>query len=147
MLAARMSAPSLRLDAAEEVQKIVSTLEYQLHTQLRRRNFIVALSGGGDSSVVQRARAYVDEHCLYARGSASIDDDASLLSPGVIDSLGVMELLMLNEQESGIVAADDELTDENLGSFSGIANRVGAKFVTVSNSPTKASDGVADRAR
>jgi acyl carrier protein len=73
------------------------------------------------SEIIRRVRAYVDENFLYAQGSAAIADDASLLALGVIDSLGVIELLMFLEQEYGVLAADDEITETNLGTFRGIA--------------------------
>lgn len=79
------------------------------------------------SQILQRVRAYVDENFLYAQGSAAIADDASLLALGVIDSLGVIELLMFLEQEYGVLAADDEITETNLGTLRGIASFVLAK--------------------
>jgi acyl carrier protein len=82
------------------------------------------------ADVVQRIRSYVDDNFLYAPGSGAIADDDSLLTLGVIDSLGVMELLLFIEQEYGIVAADDEITEHNLGSFAGIADYVVGKSVT-----------------
>ncbi len=90
--------------------------------------------------VVQRIRSYVDDNFLYAPGSGAIADDASLLTLGVIDSLGVMELLLFIEQEFGIVATDDEITEDNLGSFAGIADFV------VGKSANTLEPAIADRA-
>lgn len=90
--------------------------------------------------VVRRVRTYVDDNFLFAPGSTAIADDASLVALGVVDSLGVMELLLFLEQEFGIVAADDEITESNLGSFAGIAAFVMSKSTSV---PVPA---VADRA-
>lgn len=98
------------------------------------------------TEVIQRVRAYVDDNFLYARGSAYIDDDAALLALGVIDSLGVMELLMFLEQAFGIVAADDEITEANLGSFSGIADFVIAKTALVTAATIDASHVAEHRA-
>lgn len=51
MLDSSRGAPSLRLDPEREVQRIVDVLRSQLGTSLRRRGYLVAMSGGVDSSV------------------------------------------------------------------------------------------------
>lgn len=51
MCAARAVVDVLRLDPAAEVQRIAETLSQQLEQQLRRRGFVVGMSGGVDSSV------------------------------------------------------------------------------------------------
>ncbi|HEX7937576.1 MAG TPA: acyl carrier protein [Gemmatimonadaceae bacterium] len=50
--------------------------------------------------------------------------DAELLDSGVLDSLGVIELLMLIEQEFGITVAPDDLELDNFRSISAIAELV-----------------------
>ena len=60
------SADVLKLDAAVEVDRIVSTIREQVLGQLRRRGAVVGISGGIDSSVVSAlcARAFGQDKVL-----------------------------------------------------------------------------------
>ena len=44
-------------------------------------------------------------------------DDASFLRAGIVDSMGMSQLVAFLEQEFGIAIADDELVPENLDSL------------------------------
>ena len=46
-----------------------------------------------------------------------VDLDISLLDQGIIDSLGVLNLVEFLEKEFNIKIGDDEVTPENLGSI------------------------------
>jgi acyl carrier protein len=48
------------------------------------------------------------------------EDDKSFLENGIIDSTGVLELVLFLEQNYGIKVADDEIIPENLDSFKNI---------------------------
>ena len=48
-------------------------------------------------------------------------DDASFLEEGIIDSTGMLELVMFIESTYGIKIADNELVPENLDSLNNIA--------------------------
>lgn len=50
-----------------------------------------------------------------------IGDDDSLLESGVVDSLGILELVTYLDTEFGIQLADDELSPENFGSVNRIS--------------------------
>jgi len=58
---------------------------------------------------------------------AVLGDDDPLLAKGVIDSMGVMEMIGFLTSEFGIAVADEEVTEENLGSVSAIARFVTGK--------------------
>ena len=60
-------------------------------------------------------RTYVAENILYTHDFPH-DDDASFLNSGLIDSLGVMELLMYVQTEFGIHVSPLEVTPENFDS-------------------------------
>jgi acyl carrier protein len=61
-------------------------------------------------------RAFVVENFMLGADPAELDDDASLLDNGVIDSTGVMELVAFLEEGFGISVEDSELVPENLDS-------------------------------
>jgi acyl carrier protein len=79
------------------------------------------------TEILARTRAYVRETFLYMRPDLTLGDDDPLHAKGVIDSMGVMELLGFLTSEFRIAVADDEITGENLGSLNAIARFVDSK--------------------
>lgn len=78
-------------------------------------------------SILACTRGYVAENFLYMRKDFELSDDDSLLDRGIIDSMGVIELVSFLEQEFGIQVGDTDITEENLGSLTAIARYVGSK--------------------
>lgn len=73
-----------------------------------------------EDSIVRRVRDYVKATFMYTRPDAELGPDEALIGSGIIDSMGVMELIEFLESEFGIVVADDEITEENLGTLASI---------------------------
>ena len=73
------------------------------------------------SLILSQVRAYIQENFLYAMPNLVLQDEDHLMKKGVIDSIGVAELLAFLEEEFGITVADTEITEHNLGSLSAIA--------------------------
>lgn len=59
-----------------------------------------------------RLRQYLTEHFPSARRQ-SIGEEDSLLGNGILDSLGVLDLVGFLEQEFGISVADEDLVPEH----------------------------------
>lgn len=78
-------------------------------------------------AVLQAAGAFVSENFLYTRPGLRLDPDDSLLAGGVVDSLGVMELVEWISSTYGVFVEDEEITEENLGSLGAIARFVSAR--------------------
>ena len=76
------------------------------------------------SQVTARVRDYVTENFLYMRPDFSIGENDSLLGKGIIDSMGVIEVITFVQDEFGITIADDDITEENLGTLAAIARYV-----------------------
>ena len=57
----------------------------------------------------------------------SISDKDSFLDNGIIDSTGVLELVLFLEETYGIKVEDDEIIPENLDSLENIATYVTSK--------------------
>jgi acyl carrier protein len=74
-----------------------------------------------------RIRSYILENYLYMRQDASIADDDPLLEKGIIDSMAVMELVALLEDELGVSVADDEVNETTFGSIAAMARFAVAK--------------------
>jgi len=78
-------------------------------------------------SVLARTRGYVTEAFLYMRRDFTLTDDDSLFEKGVIDSMGVLELIGFLQSEFGIAVADEDINEENLGTLAGITRYVVAR--------------------
>ena len=74
-----------------------------------------------------RIRAYVLENYLFTEDEASLGLDESLLERGIVDSTGMLEIIMFIEDELGVQVADEEMIPENLDSVNRIAKFVSAK--------------------
>jgi acyl carrier protein len=62
--------------------------------------------------ITARIKAYLIEHFPSARDHALGDDD-HLLANGILDSLGVLDLVGYLEQEFGITVSGDDLLPEH----------------------------------
>ncbi len=51
---------------------------------------------------------------FYVADPASLNDDASLLDAGIVDSTGVLEVITFIEGTFGITVEDSEMLPENL---------------------------------
>jgi acyl carrier protein len=77
--------------------------------------------------VTSRVRGYITENFLYMRPNFTIGDDDSLLGNGIIDSMGVIEVITFIQQEFEITIDDEDITEENLGTLAAIARYVVGK--------------------
>lgn len=80
-----------------------------------------------DTEIRRVLRAYITENFLYMRADLRFGDDESLLSKGVIDSLGVMELVGYVEETFGVHAEEADVTEAHFGSVAGMARFVSSK--------------------
>lgn len=78
-------------------------------------------------AILTRTRAFVQETFLYMRPDFALRDTDPLLQRGVIDSMGVMELIGFLRSEFGVVVSDDEITEQNLGTLADIARYVAGR--------------------
>lgn len=81
-----------------------------------------------ESEIKSRVRAFVQENFLYAMPDFELGDDDRLLERGVVDSMGVAEMIAFVETEFGVVTSDDEVSETNYGSLAAIARFVAAKL-------------------
>lgn len=79
------------------------------------------------AEIVAETGQFVRESFLYARPDLDLRPDLPLLEAGIIDSMGVMELIDFLQARFGISIDDAEITEENLGTLHGIAALVRRK--------------------
>lgn len=80
-----------------------------------------------DEGVLAQVRGFVLTNFLFGDESRMPDDSESLLSSGVVDSTGVLELVAFVEEDLGVPVADHETIPANLDSIERIAAFVGRK--------------------
>lgn len=68
-----------------------------------------------------RVRSFIDENFLYMRPDFTLGDDDSLMGNGIVDSMGVMEMIEFLESEFGVAVDDTDITEANIGSLNAIA--------------------------
>lgn len=74
--------------------------------------------------VTERLREFIVENFLYTRREAEVGVDESLIQEGLIDSMGVIELITFVEDEFGIKIGDDDVTEENLGTIAALTRYI-----------------------
>lgn len=78
------------------------------------------------SSAEQRIQAFLLEKFPLAR-KAGIEKDTGLLEKGILDSLGILDVVAFLESEFSIVICDEELVPENFQSLSTLSAFVQSK--------------------
>ena len=76
--------------------------------------------------VNETVRNFITHHFSRAHSRVLADDD-SLLETGVVDSLGVLDIVSFIESEFRVSVADEELVPEYFGSINRIASYVQTK--------------------
>jgi acyl carrier protein len=72
--------------------------------------------------IKDQIRQYIAQDLLFSDNGFKYGDDASFLEEGIVDSLGVMELVFFIEETFGLTTTDEELTPDNFDSVNKLAN-------------------------
>jgi acyl carrier protein len=75
-------------------------------------------------SVNDIIREFISHELLHDSPRAPLTDDDQLIEMGIIDSLGIMTLLVFLEERFSIHISGDDLVPENFGSISAISNLI-----------------------
>lgn len=74
----------------------------------------------------EQIRNFVSSN-FYVPDLAGLEDNASLLDRGIIDSTGVLEVILFLEETFGIKVEDSEMLPDNLDSIELITNFIARK--------------------
>ena len=74
--------------------------------------------------IIDRTREYIRENFLYTRPDYHVEPDDHLMGKGIVDSMGMVELIAFLQDTFGIQAADDEITEQNFATLNRIAEFV-----------------------
>lgn len=78
-------------------------------------------------SVESRVRSYVLENYLFTDDQSELDSNDSFLEKGIIDSTGILEIILFLEEEFAIKVADHEMVPEYLDSVVNIVSLIEKK--------------------
>lgn len=73
-------------------------------------------------NVRQEIKQFIAENFLFTEDTNKLDDDTSFMDEGIIDSMGVMELIVFIEETYKINVENDEIEPDNLDSVNNLYN-------------------------
>jgi acyl carrier protein len=77
--------------------------------------------------IKKEIKEYISKNLLFSNDGYGFTDDASFLEEGIVDSQGVMELVMFVEDQFKISVADEDITPDNFDSVQLLADYVRRK--------------------
>ncbi len=86
-----------------------------------------------EAEIVEETRRYIVDNFLYARRDRVVGEDEHLMERGIVDSMGMMELIGFLEDRFGVQPADDEITEQNFATLRRIAVFIARKQGVTSN--------------
>jgi len=76
------------------------------------------------NSILSDLREFIARNFLFSDKGYTYGDDASFLESGIIDSLGIIELVTFVEKKYGVSVADNELLPENFDSVAKLGSYI-----------------------
>ena len=71
--------------------------------------------------IKNQIRQYISENLTFDDSASELDDEESFQDTGIVDSTGVMELVMFIEESYSVEVEDHEITPENFDSIANLA--------------------------
>ncbi|MDZ7344717.1 MAG: acyl carrier protein [candidate division KSB1 bacterium] len=68
-------------------------------------------------SVQEQLREFIVAQFMYEQNNKSLDPDDDLLNQGIVDSMGILQVVNFMEEKFGIHVNDEEITPENFRSL------------------------------
>lgn len=81
-------------------------------------------------NITVEIRNFIIENFLFDENEGELDNGASFLDEGIIDSTGILELVSFIEEKYGIHVEDEELIPENLDSVSNVVSYIERKLAS-----------------
>ncbi len=78
--------------------------------------------------IEQKIKTYIAQNLIFSGDEFKYPEDASFLEEGIVDSLGVMELVSFVEDQFGVGVDDQDITPENFDSVVKLAAYVRGKL-------------------
>lgn len=81
-------------------------------------------------SIETTIKRYIKDNFLFT-DNGNLADEASFLQEGIVDSTGVLELVMFVEETFDVTVEDEEIVPDNFDSVAQLARYVRSKRETV----------------
>jgi len=78
-------------------------------------------------TIESQIKDYIARNLLFSDNGFSYPEDASFLEEGIVDSVGVMELVAFVEEKFGLKIDDMDVTPDNFDSVSKLASFIRKK--------------------
>ena len=78
--------------------------------------------------IEQELRQFVIDNFLFGEGEEKFSNDDSFLDTGIVDSMGILQLVSFVQEKYAIRVADDELMPDNWDSVRRVAGFVQRKL-------------------
>jgi len=75
----------------------------------------------------KKIRSFILDNFLFTSDEAALNNDDSFLETGILDSTGMLEVILFLEDEFAISVAEDEMIPENLDSVDALVGFVNRK--------------------
>ncbi|NKQ35879.1 MAG: acyl carrier protein [Chloroflexi bacterium] len=72
-------------------------------------------------------KQYIAENYLFSNNGFNLDDDESFLEAGIVDSLGVVELVSFVEETYDMEVPDDDIVPDNFDSVNNLTTYITSK--------------------
>ena len=72
-------------------------------------------------------RTFILENYMFTDDESELNNDDSFLDLGIIDSTGIMEVVLFIEETFGLEVDDEELLPENLDSINNLVKFIASK--------------------
>jgi acyl carrier protein len=76
---------------------------------------------GTEVEIKARIRQYIAQNFLFSDNGFNLSDDASFLEEGIVDSTGVLELVLFVEETFNVEVDDEEIVPDNFDTVSSLA--------------------------
>jgi len=78
--------------------------------------------------IEDQIRQYITYNIIFSENSLKYDDHDSFVQKGIIDSVGVLELVAFIDETFGVIADEQEIIPDNFDSVSKLANYLRSKL-------------------
>ena len=85
-------------------------------------------SNSDTDTIGQDVRQFLADNFILDDGGAGLGADDSLTQAGVLDSMGVLELIMFVEERFGVTIPDEDTLPENLDSVARIVGYISRRL-------------------
>lgn len=79
------------------------------------------------TDTAEKIRTYIAQNMLFSKDGFPYPNDASFLEEGIVDSTGILELVMFVEETFAIEVDDEDLVPDNFDSVDKLARYIARK--------------------